>query len=397
VSWYPVTVMLLVSLISYLDRNTLAILAPTILRETHLTAEQYGWIVSAFSVSYMAGNPVWGMIIDRFGLRRSMTWAVSIWTVASTAHAFVGSFLGFAAARALLGFGEGATFPGGLRTASETLPEDKRSRGIAVAYSGGSLGAIVTPFIVTPIALAYGWRAAFLFTGLAGVLWLALWSATGRKRTVLRFQPTAASPRPGLKDGPVWAFACLYAFGGLPLAFPLYAAPLYLSKVLGLPQGTIGKLIWLPPLGWELGYFFWGWINDRYASGDDERTRQVALRRCLALLTILSLPLALGARSGSVPVIMFYLVFAMFIASGFVIFSLSYARRIYRGHDGLIAGLGAGSWSALVACVMPVIGRLFDRAQYGTAFAFVTAFPIAGLIIWLVLSADRQRPAEKRR
>ena len=114
--WAPAGAMLAVSLISYIDRNTLALLAPTILRETRLSGEQYGFIISAFSIAYMLANPVWGKILDRAGLRRGMTVAVSCWTVASVAHAFAGGLWSFAAARAALGFGEGATFPGGLRT-----------------------------------------------------------------------------------------------------------------------------------------------------------------------------------------------------------------------------------------------------------------------------------------
>ena len=61
--------MMLVSVISYIDRNTLALLAPTILRETNLNAEQYGFIISAFSIAYMVGNPAWGIILDRIGVR----------------------------------------------------------------------------------------------------------------------------------------------------------------------------------------------------------------------------------------------------------------------------------------------------------------------------------------
>src|SRR5687768_4912284 len=120
--WLPVSAMTLVSLISYIDRNTLALLAPTILADTRLTNEQYGYIVSAFSVAYMIGNPVWGVLLDRFGLRWGMAAAVTFWSAASGAHAFAAGFLGFAVARALLGFGEGATFPGGLRTATQVLP-----------------------------------------------------------------------------------------------------------------------------------------------------------------------------------------------------------------------------------------------------------------------------------
>src|SRR5689334_24251954 len=129
--------MMLVSLISYLDRNTLALLAPTLLEQTHLSGRDYGLVISSFSLAYTIGNPVWCRILDRAGLRGGMLVAVALWSAASTAHAFAAGLLGFAAARAVLGFGEGATFPGGMRVVAQTLPPDKRARGLAIAYSGG--------------------------------------------------------------------------------------------------------------------------------------------------------------------------------------------------------------------------------------------------------------------
>src|SRR5436190_11180218 len=170
--WAPTASMLLVSLISYIDRNTLALLIPTIMKDTHLSAEQYGFIVSAFSVAYMISNPLWGAVIDRIGLRAGMMAAVAFWTAASVSHALAGGFLSFAIARTALGLGEGATFPGGLRVVVQTLRPAEQARGLAVAYSGGSLGAIITPLIVTPIFLLWGWRPAFLFTGAIGFAWL---------------------------------------------------------------------------------------------------------------------------------------------------------------------------------------------------------------------------------
>src|SRR3954447_9307761 len=103
--------MMLCSLLSYLDRQILAILSPVILAETHMSVQTYTEIVLAFSIAYMIGNPLWGAILDRIGTRLGMTLAVSIWTVASASHAVMSGFVGFAAARAVLGFGEGATFP----------------------------------------------------------------------------------------------------------------------------------------------------------------------------------------------------------------------------------------------------------------------------------------------
>ena len=312
--WAPTSSMLLVSLISYIDRNTLALLAPTILRETGLSAQAYGWIISAFSIAYTIGNPVWGRLLDRVGVRRGMLAAVSLWSLASAAHGLASGFWSFALARGILGFGEGATFPGGLRTAVQTLPPEKRSRGIAVAYSGGSLGAVVTPLIVTPIALWFGWRGAFWFTGMAGALWLLV------GRAVL--PPTKAAPAAGgapsprVADARLWSFMAIYALGGLPLAFVIYGAALYLGQVLGRSQSEIGQVLWIPPLGWEAGYFFWGWVTDRFAAHGTSIAR---MRRLIFVLAALSLPLAFTDTVRSFPLTMVLMFLSMFASGGFVI------------------------------------------------------------------------------
>lgn len=384
--------MTLVSLISYIDRNTLALLAPTILADTKLTTEQYGYIVSAFSIAYMAGNPVWGALLDRFGLRWGMAAAVLFWSVASGAHAFAAGFLGFAVARALLGFGEGATFPGGLRTATQVLPPHLRARGIALAYSGGSLGAVVTPIIVTPIALAYGWRGAFVFTGLIGVLWLLLWMLAGRfVPPHERVAGAARGAKPTVRSPGLWAFMSAYALGALPLAFVIYSSSVYLGRVRGVSQAELGQLLWIPPVGWEIGYFFWGWVSDRFGPVSGTKARVL-----LGALTLLSLPLAFTpAILSSIP-FMLALLFAMFVAAGFVILSISYAGETFTiESSGLIAGLGAGSWSAAVAVFMPYAGRLFDGGRYETAFLVAALVPVAGFVLWLFF--DSQQTATGRK
>jgi len=390
--WIPTLMMMLVSLISYIDRNTLALLAPTILQESGLSAGEYGFIISAFSVSYMIGNPVWGRLLDRFGLRVGMAVAVLFWTLASTSHALASGFLGFAAARAALGFFEGATFPGGLRAAMQTLPEHLRGRGMALSYSGGSLGAIVTPLIVTPVALLWGWRGAFLFTGAVGLTWLGLWLFVSRRPDIaagrsLRSGRTT-SPAPGLGDRQVWSFMAAYALGCQPLAFVLYAAALYLNRALGVSQADIGKVLWIPPLGWEMGYFAWGWLTDRSL-----RTGKPlpVFGRLMLLSTVLSLPLGATTLLSSFPLVMAALFFAMFVAAGFIIVPIRYATHAYSAsHAGLIAGLGAGSWGAMVALTMPVFGHMFDQKRYDEAFVLAALFPVAGYIIWWGLNRNRE-------
>ena len=389
--------MLLVSLISYVDRSTLALLAPSILRETHLSGEQYGLIISGFSIAYMISNPVWGWILDRAGLRRGMAAAVAWWTAASLAHSLAGGFWSFGAARAALGLGEGATFPGGLRAVVQTLGSEQRGRGLAVAYSGGSLGALITPLVVTPIFLWWGWRAAFWFTGLIGMAWLAMWAVVSRRKDIREPRPepvrAGAAPRPRAGDPAIWAFMSAYALGALPLGFVLYSASLYLAGPLGCSQEFIGKVLWVPPLGWEVGYFVWGALADRSLRRGEERV--AALGRMLGWCTLLNLLFA-GVPAAGLWGGLALMFLAMFVSAGFVVLAVGYATHVYAAESaGLIAGTGAGSWSLLVALAMPLFGRLFDLHSYAAAFRVATAVPLLGYCgwYWLALRARRAAPA----
>ncbi len=384
--WIPALTMLAVSLLSYIDRNTLSLLAPTILRETRLSAEQYGWVISAFSVAYMLGNPVWGRWLDRFGLRTGMSVAVALWSLASASHALASTFLGFAVARACLGFGEGATFPGGMRTVVQTLPPSQRARGVAVAYSGGSLGAILTPLIITPIALWRGWRAAFWFTGWIGAGWLAVWFLVSRRPELReRHKPQGLAPAdpPRWSDARLWSFMAAYALGALPIAFVLYGAALFLDRRLGASQALIGKLLWIPPLGWEAGYFFWGWLSDRRRAAS--RSPAGAVSGLMTVLAISGFVLAAIPWAHSPALALVLMFTAMFVAAGFIVLSLSYATGVFNtSHAGWIAGLGAGSWSATVACVMPLFGRLIDHGRWEAAFLLAACCPATGYTLWLL-------------
>ncbi len=373
--------MLACSLLSYTDRQILAVLSPMILADLKLNAQKYGEIISSFSIAYMIGNPLWGAILDRIGLRRGMTIAVAIWTFACGAHAVLSGFLGFAVARAILGFGEGATFPGGLRAASDWLPAHQQSRGLAIAYSGGSLGAIITPLIVTPIALAYGWRAAFIVTGVAGLAWIFAWRATVDFSVESRGSQTQRITPPNPFERRFWGLVAGYGICALPIGVILYLAPLYLSQVLGLTQGQLGRVLWLPPLGWEIGYFFWGWFIDRFATGN---ARPAWLLWSLALLGLPLVSVPLFHNATAVLGLMFW---SMFIASGYVVGSLRTSALVYpREQTGLVAGIGAGSWSLIVALVLPSLGVMFDRRHYANVFLFTAIVPVIGTLCWHALT-----------
>jgi ACS family hexuronate transporter-like MFS transporter len=266
---------------------------------------------------------------------------------------------------------------------------------LAVSYSGGSLGALVTPVLATPIFLWWGWRDAFWFTGLIGAVWLAVWAAVSRRPDIHGAPMPASgqeseSARPRWNDPGIWAFMCAYALGALPLGFVLYSSSLYLARALGCSQEFIGKVLWIPPLGWEAGYFVWGWLGDR--SLRKKEPRVLALQKLMTVCVLLNLPFAAIPWMPSVATVLGSMFLAMFVASGFVVLSIAYATHIYSAdHAGLIAGTGAGSWSLMVALLMPVFGRIFDLHQYFKAFWIAAAIPVLGYCAWLWLARARSR------
>jgi MFS transporter, ACS family, hexuronate transporter len=387
--------MLLLGFLSYVDRSVLAILSPTILAALHLSATQYGYAILVFSLCYMLANPIWGVLMDRAGLWITTLVAVLIWSIASGSHGIMVGFVSLCIARGVLGFGEGATFPASLKTVTETLPTSKRSFGLGVAYSGGSLGAALTPLLITPIAVRYGWRYAFALTAIFGLAWIILWlflrasgwyspRATHREEEIT--QPPATQPRWSRN---LFAITAAYGLGAAPLAFGLYAAPLYLTRVLHLSQINLGHLLWLPPAGWEAGYLFFGHIADR-------RRQRNPLSRPGPLFALFSIAgfviiLAPAAARSLHPVAATMLLFflQMFIAGGFVVFSLSDGMAILpKQHSAFLAGICISVWALVTGVLMPILGHFFDHGRYTVAFWIVAFLPPLGTLLWKILSYD---------
>jgi ACS family hexuronate transporter-like MFS transporter len=301
--------------------------------------------------------------------------------VASASHAAVGSFLGFAAARAALGIGEGSIFPGGFRTALDSLPVDKQARGIALAYSGSSAGSILAPIILTPVALAYGWRVAFLVTPALALIWLFLWLGTVDP---LKFPNKTRAPQrmvlPDMRERRFWSLVASYALGALPVGAITYLTPLYLSRAFGLAPKELGYVLWIPPAGLEAGYFFWGWVSDRFERASP---RPVWL---FVLMSLLMFPLATVHLFNSAAIAIALLTFSLFAAGGLVVVTLRTGALAYPADQrSMAAGIGSSSFSAAVVVTLPICGYLFDRNLYTQAFTLVALLPIIGTTIWYLL------------
>jgi MFS transporter, ACS family, hexuronate transporter len=182
--WTVCALLFVVTTINYVDRQVLSILAPTLQRELHWSEADYGDIVSWFSLVYAFGFLGVGWLLDRIGVRRGFAIAVVAWSLAAIGHAFARTTAGFSAARALLGLGESANFPGAIKAVAEWFPKRERALATGILNAGTNTGAIITPLVVPWIALTWGWQWAFIATGSLGFLWLVLWLALYRSPEV---------------------------------------------------------------------------------------------------------------------------------------------------------------------------------------------------------------------
>src|SRR5215470_16110581 len=172
--WWMIALIMLGSIINYLTRSTLAVAAPTILKDLRITAQQYSWILGAFQGTIML-QPLCGYVMDRIGLKRGFALFASSWSLISMAHSLAHSWPVFALLRGLLGLAEGSANPAGMKATAEWFPARERGLAGGVFNIGASVGSMVAAPLVAWAILNYSWQAAFLITGSLGLVWLILW------------------------------------------------------------------------------------------------------------------------------------------------------------------------------------------------------------------------------
>lgn len=164
------------TVINYVDRQTLSVLAPYLKTEYHWTNEDFAKIVIAFRLTYAFGQLVAGKVIDKLGTRTGLTLSVAWYSLVAMLTSLARGLGGFFAFRFLLGLGESANWPGATKAVSEWFPRRERSWAVALFDSGSSIGAAVAPSLVLWLYHNFGgWRPAFIITGTLGFLWLIAW------------------------------------------------------------------------------------------------------------------------------------------------------------------------------------------------------------------------------
>src|SRR6201996_6483620 len=175
VRWLVCALLFAIVALNYTDRQVLSVLKPTLQKTYGWSEAGYGDVAFWFQAAYGLGYVAFGRIVDRCGAKVGGSIAVTIWTIAHMAHALVTSTLGFTLVRIPMGVGESGLFPCTLAATAEWFPKRERALAIGIFNAGSNVGAIIAPFIVPIITIAWGWKMAFILTGLLTFAWLAVW------------------------------------------------------------------------------------------------------------------------------------------------------------------------------------------------------------------------------
>ncbi|OLC98543.1 MAG: MFS transporter [Acidobacteria bacterium 13_1_40CM_4_58_4] len=395
--WWIGGILFASTVINYIDRQTLSILAPYLKQEYHWTNTDYANIAIAFRVAYTIGQTACGRQIDRLGTRLGLTISVTWYSIVSLLTSLASGIASFAAFRFLLGAGESANWPGASKAVSEWFPNRERGLAAAVYDSGSSVGGAIAPFLILPVYLRWGWRVAFVIPGLLGFLWLIAWRlmyylpqehpriSDAERQMILADRPETerdekSLPRwrdllklpqtwgvivsKGLTD-PVWFFVTDW--------FPIYL----IAKGISLQSGLIA--VWIPFLAADLGNFFGGGVSGYLIR---RGWSLGAARKALVVFGGIGVMLLIP----TIFTVKLYLITLLFGLATFSYASFStianvlptdlYSSEAVASVSGM-SGTGAGIGTIIA---FKLIGHFSDARQAGATHSFDPIVIVAGLI-----------------
>ncbi|HEY1809502.1 MAG TPA: MFS transporter, partial [Acidobacteriaceae bacterium] len=277
--WWIVALLFASTVINYIDRQTLSLLAPYLKVRNHWDDTDYANIIVAFRIAYAIGQALFGRILDRLGTKKGLTLTVAWYSVASMLTPLARGLSGFMGMRFLVGAGESGNWPGATKAVSEWFPGQERALATAFFDSGSSIGAAVAPFIVLPIYFRWGTMPAFAIPGILGVFWLLVWQRAyhppqhhphiqpGERRMILRETGAEGADRPPgmrwlqlLRLPQTWGVISARMLSDPVFFFIADWFPIYLvAKGVSLKTGLF--VIWIPFAGTDLGNLLGGWLS----------------------------------------------------------------------------------------------------------------------------------------
>ncbi len=288
--WRVMFVFVLASALSYLDRQLLSALAPTIKAEFGIDDLQFGWVIATFSIVYALSAPLAGLLIDRAGLTTGICSSIALWSAAGIATGFTAGLPSLLACRAWLGLAESGNIPASGKTIAMYLEPRERALGSGVGQLGISIGMVGSPLLASYLATNYGWRSAFVVAGSLGFLWIPLWLATTQG---VPTNPMAKEPGSSwdlLRDRRLWGLVVANILAMTTYSLWSNWTTIFFVKTYQLTQNQANyRVAWIPPIFAALGGLTGGAMSLRFQrrglSLIDARFRAARIGSSALLLT----------------------------------------------------------------------------------------------------------------
>jgi ACS family hexuronate transporter-like MFS transporter len=399
--WAICALLFAATTINYMDRQVLGILAPLLQTSLGWTEIQYGYIVTAFVAAYAGGVLAFGAIIDRIGTRVGYAIAMAIWSLAAMGHALARGALGFGAARFTLGLGEAGNFPSAVKTVAEWFPRKERALATGVFNAGSNIGAIIAPLTVPWIAIHYGWRAAFIATGLCGAPWVLVW--------LLAYRPPKEHPRLSktelnyiesdsereariswlslLAHRQAWGYMIAKGLTDPIWWFFLYWLPKFLHSQHGLSLGELGPPLVVIYLFSDGGSIFGGWLSSHFlkAGWSLNRARKTAMLIFALTVTPIVFACRVSSLWGAVAIIS--LACASHQAWEANMFTLG--PDLFPRRAGSIVGMGTGAGGVVSMFFSTITGFVLQiTGSYMPIFVLVGGIYLLALLLLHLLAPE---------
>lgn len=405
--WVICALLFFAATINYLDRQVIATLKNDLQKAGVWDEIGYSWVVFAFQTAYAIGLLGAGRVMDWFGTRKGFSFSVLFWSIAAMAHAAVHSVLGFAGARFALGIGEAGNFPASIKTVAEWFPRKERALATGIFNAGTNVGILFAAAIVPPITANYGWRWAFIVTGLIGFVWLACWLWLYRRPeehpqlskselAYIQSDPSeSVTPIPWsrlLHHKQTWAFS-IGKFMTDPIWWIyLFWLPDFLHKNYQIDLKNIGLPLIVVYLIADVGSVAGGWLSSSMIKRgvSVNRSRKTAMLIC----AIAVLPVVFAARASNVWVAVLLVGLAAAAHQGwsanlFTTTSDMFPRRAI----GSIVGIGGMAGAVGGMLISKIVGYILQWSGSYVPIFFMAAS--AYLAAWVVfqLLAPKLEPA----
>ncbi|MEO8370085.1 MAG: MFS transporter [Candidatus Solibacter sp.] len=405
--WWIAGLIFLATLINFINRLTISVLAPVITEQLKLTNLEFASITNSFLLAYTASQALSGKLYDRVGNRRGFSISIVVWSIASMLHAFATGLFSLNCFRFLLGLGEAGNWPGAAKVIAEWFPVRQRALGMAIFNSGTSIGSVVAPPLIIALQLAYGWQATFLAVGSLGFLWLILWLAfyrppdqhpriTAAELALIREDRVPAATQLSwselLRYRQTWAIV-LSRFCCDPVWW-LYITwlPLYLYKVHGFSLKEIGLFAWVPYVAADAGSLFGGWMSGHLIARGWTADRARKLVILIGMACMCSGLLAAVAHTAAVALAAIAVVlfgFQTWINNVQTLPSDYFPENAVGSVAGL-GGMGAGIGAILFT---QATGFVVDHFSYTPMLAIAGLLPLLGTLLLFTLGGRIRRVA----